>query len=306
MPCEILIKGDQHGDGTIGYEHPDPVKDKAGVYKKGYPVVIKPYPHPGWGYKEGYPYFVQIRVTDGDVSDVEALIASSFSETSIIQDWSRVIDFATVNNDPVIDGWRIRVFATNPGANNYAGVTQSMVENYLTKWNAEVFSATANEVQFDVAIYEDGSSNPGAIQSEGFWGIAPTGVVFSEDTYDQGTGDHTVEADYSVTSFTADQVANRVAERGGTINSNTGGIINFTINRTDVFQHFQEEVRQALDQIIYRRQFRVAESTVDTIVSTGIKTTVSHSKGDRDYYTLEVTLAQLETYLLNRLDETIT
>ena len=34
MACEILIKGITHGDGTMNYTHPDPVKDRSGVYSK--------------------------------------------------------------------------------------------------------------------------------------------------------------------------------------------------------------------------------------------------------------------------------
>jgi len=305
MPCEILIKGDTNAGGVVNYTHSDPDKDKRGVYKKGYPVIVKEYPHSGWGYMEGHPYFVQARVTDGDVADVEAMIASTFSGNSMIQDWTRLIDFATVNNDIPIDGWRVNVFATNPGANDFAGVTQVMVENYLTKWNASVVQAIVNEVRFDVAIYEDSVPDPGAIQSEGFWGVVPTDVLFNETSYVEGTGVHTVEADYSGSSFDADQVEKRVINRGGIVSSNTAGVITFNINRTDVFQWFQQELREVLEQTMYRRQFRVLETTVDLIVSTGTKTTVSHLKGDRDYYTLEVTLAQLENYIVNRLDEII-
>jgi len=305
MPCEILIKADQHASGVVGYEHPDPNKDKSGVFKKGYPVTIKKYPHGGWGYMECYPYFVQVRVTDGDITDVESLISSNFGGHSIVQEWTRKLDFSTVNNDPVIDGWRIDVSATNPGANNYAGITQEMVETYLSRWNASVVAFTENNVRFDVAIFEDGDSNPGAIQSQGFWGVDPIGVIFTEIDYDQGTGIHTVEADYSGTGFTSDQVESRIEARNANIISNTSGVVTFDVSRVNVFKWFQEEVKTALETVIYRRQFRVDTSTVDYIVSNGVKTTVSHSKGDRDYYTLEVTLAQLQTYLLNRLDETI-
>ena len=305
MACEILIKGDTHGDGTVNYTHPDPDKDKAGVYKKGYPVNIRPYPHSGWGYKEGHPYFVQVRVTDGNVEDVENLIATNFGGTSINQSWERKIDFTTVNNNVSIDGWRIKVFASNPGATNLAGITRAKVESYLNKWNAEIFSTGTNRVTFDVAIYKDGSNNPGALQSEGFWGVDVSSIVFNETSYNEGTGVHRIEADYSGTSFDSDNVENIVKSRSGIIISNESKVIIFDINRTDVFTYFKSEVKEALERSIYSRQFRVLGSTVDTIISTGTKTTISHSKGDRDYYTLEVTLAQLQTYLINRLDETL-
>lgn len=305
MPCEILIKGDTHGDGTVNYTHPDPDKDKRGVFKKGYPVIVREYPHSGWGYKEGYPFFVQARVTDGDVVDVDSMINSAFGEDSMTQDWTRKIDFATVNSNLTIDGWRIRVFAMNPGANDFAGITRTMVENYVNRWNGEVYSAVTNEVQFDVAIFEDASNNPGALQSMGFWGVPPISVFFNETNYDSGSGVHTVEVNYGASIYTSEQVRRRVERRNGVVLSDIAEVITFEINRTDVFQWFQQELKETLEKTVYRRQFRVLESTVDLIVSTGTKTTVSHSKGDRDYYTLEVTLAQLETYIVNRLDETI-
>jgi len=313
MPCEILIKNNVHSGGRVNYTHPDPDKDKSGVYKKGYPVAILDDPRSFRGYKEGLPYFCAVRVTDGTKAEVEAMIASAFSGTSLNQTWSREIDFATVNNDMPIDGWRINVFATNPGANNFAGVTQAMVENYLTKWNALVVQATVNEVRFDVAIFEDGSQIPGAIQSQGFWGVEPTDVTFNETSYVEGTGVHTVEADYSLSSFSSDQVQKRIEDRGGIVSSNVGGVATFTINRTDVFQWFQQEVREALEQTIYRRQFYIPEAVVDTIIATGTQILIDHYSDDEqtelrgqvEYRVLDRTLAQVETFINNKLDDIV-
>jgi hypothetical protein len=306
MPCTILIKTDVHGDGTVNYYHPDAEKDRRGVYKKGYPVSIYDAPKKPRGFKEGLPYFCEIYVTDASVDELNAMISSIFGGVSIMQPWRREIDFSTVNNDPVIDGWRIDVYATNPGSSNYGGITGTMVENYLNKWNAEIYSATKNNVRFDVTIFEDASNNPGTIQSEGFWEAPVTNISFTETDYNSTTGDHTVEADYSLSGYEAEKVATRVVDRGGTVNSNIGGVINFTINRSDIFQWFQDDVRQALENTIYRRQFYIPEETVDTIISTGTTEVVSHPKGDVTYVTLNRTLAQVEAFLLNRLDMTTT
>jgi len=304
MPCTILIKTDVHSGGRINYSLADEEKDRRGVYKKGYPVAMYDDPRKPRGYKEGLPYFCEVHVTDASVAEVNAMIVSTFSGTNMLQSWDREIDFSTVNNDPVIDGWRIDVFATNPGSSNYGGITGTMVENYLNKWNAEIYSATTNNVRFDVTIFEDASNNPGAIQSEGFWEAPVTNISFTETDYNSTTGDHTVEADYSLSGYEADRVAIRVVDRGGTVNSNIGGVINFTINRSDIFQWFQNDVKQSLEDIIYRRQFYIPESTVDTIISTGTTEVVSHPKGDVTYVTLNRTLAQVEAFLLNRLDMT--
>jgi hypothetical protein len=303
MPCTIHIKTDTHSGGRVNYSTGDISKDERGVYMKGYPVGKYDDPKKPRGYKEGLPYFCEVYVTDASAAEIDAMIASTFSGTSLEQEWEREIDFATVNNDPVIDGWRIRVFATNPGFSNKAGITQAMVENYLTKWNAEVFSATTNEVVFDVAIFEDISSNPGAIQSEGFWNAIVDSIVFTETDYDSGTGVHTIEADYSATVFDPDAVQKRAEDRGGVVSSNVSGVITFVINRTDIFEYFQREIKKILEQRIYRRQFRIPETIVDTIISTGATEVVSHPKGDVTYVILNRTLAQIESFLINRLDE---
>jgi hypothetical protein len=304
MACEILIKTDVHGNGTVNYTHPDPEKDKRGVYKKGYPVGMMDEPRTFRGYKEGLPYFCAVRVTDGNVADVEAMISSSFSGRSLTQGWEREIDWTVVNSDLAIDGWRMRAFATNPGFTNIAGINKEMVENYLNNWNAEVFSSASNEVVFDVAIFSS-SAGAGAIQSDGFWGVDASNISFNETSYVSGSGTHTVEADYSLTSFTSDQVDDRITQRGGTVDSNTGTVATFTIDRSDVFQYFKQEVKDALDRTMYRRQFRIPEATVDTIISTGTEVIVDHPKGSVSYRILDRTLAQIQAFLINRLDESL-
>jgi hypothetical protein len=304
MSCEILIKTNVHSNGTVDYEHPNPKKDKSGVYKKGYPVNMLDSPRVHRGFKEGLPFFCAVNVTDGSVADVEAMINSAFSGSSLIQGWNRDIDFSVVNNNLSIDGWRMKAFATNPGTTNLAAITQPMVENYLNNWNAEVFSTATNEVVFDVAIFSS-SDGPGALQSDGFWGNNVSNVSFNEISYDSGSGEHIIEADYSLTPISESIVDNKINQRGGIVNSNTGSVVNFTIYRSDVFQHFQDEVHNELDEIIYRRQFRISESTVDNIITSGSQILVNHSKGQVEYRVLDVTLTQIQSFLINRIDEVL-
>ncbi len=303
MACEILIKTNVHSGGRIDYADPDPVIDRRGIYKKGYPVSMFDAPRIHNGPGQGLPGFCAINVTDASVAEVNAMIATTFSGISLNQPWDRKIDFATVNSNLTIDGWRLRASATNPGFSSLAGITRPMVENFLIKWNAEVFTTATNEVIFDVAIYEDGSSVPGAIQSEGFWGVVPTDVDFTEISYVEGTGVHTIEADYSLSIFEPDQVLDRIEERGGFIGSDINDVVVFTINRTDVFQWFQEEVRDALERTVYRRQFRIPEATVDNIISNGSQIIRAYPQGLIEYRVLDRTLAQIEAFLINRLDE---
>ncbi len=311
MPCEILLRNDTHSGGVVNYTHPNATIDRSGPYKKGDPVDMIDSPRVFRGFKEGLPYSCAVRVTDGNVADVQVLIASVFSGDGLTQSWRREIDFQTVNNNPSIDGWRIRTFASNPGTTNLAEITRNMVENYLTKWNAQVFSTTQNEVIFNIAIYEDGSQNPGAIQSMGFWNVPPISVFFTETDYNQGTGLHTVEINYSQSIYTPEQVARQIREREGTVLSNADGIATFSITRNDVFLWFRFECREILEEKIYRRQFHVPESTIDNIIATGTQYLIEHfdklgqSRGVVEYRVLDVTLAQIQSFLINRLNEVL-
>jgi len=314
MACEILIKTNVHGDGTVNYTHPVPEKDRSGVYKKGYPVTIREYPHSGWGFKEGLPYFVLVRVTDAAVAEVEALINTNFSIPSITSSWVRNVDWEQTAEVASIDGHRMKMWTPNSGSTNLAGVTRDMVENYLNKWNAYVFSTTTNEVVFDVAIFEDdrGSVIAGALQSEGFWNFNVSQIAFSEETYVEDSGNHRVTADYSALQGYIDNpgrttrsVQLKVEERGGIIISNVGGVVQFDITRSDVFDVFKRDVKLRLENTIYRRQLRVSEATVDNIISNGIETHIVHQKGDVEYRHVEITLSQLQSYIINRLDEAL-
>jgi len=311
MPCEIVFKTNVHSGGIIDYEHDDEEKDRRGVYKKGYPADALDDPESFRGFKEGLPYACSVHVTDASVAEVDAMIVSTFSGTRLIQPWDREIDFEVVNNNPVIDGWRIRVFATNPGFSNLAGITREMVENYLNRWNAVVVDATTNEVRFDVAIFENALNEPGAIQSNGFWGTDPVNVFFNEISYVEETGMHTLEVDYSLSTFEGDPILRHIDERGGVVISNISKVITFTIGRSFIFQWFQQEVKDAVEKRIYRRQFRIPEVTIDNIIANGTEILIDHYwdeeqtefRGTVEYRVLDRTLAQIESFLINRLDE---
>jgi len=300
MSCEILIKTD-NTNGVINYTHPNSVKDRA-VYKKGYPVDIINSPKNFRGFREGIPFFCSLNVTDGNKSDVESLISSNFSGGSIIQEWKRNIDWAVVNSNLTIDGWRMRIFVTNPGFNNLCGITRTMVENFLARWNVTVYSDAQNEVVFDITIYD-------AITSSGFWNRNISSVVFNEIDYNQGTTNHRISADYSAIDIESDLVGDIVDSKNGTIISNENNIIIFDILRADVFDQFKMIVAKRLKTKIHRRQFKIPESAVDTIISTGTQILIDHYDevgGYRDqieYRMLDVTLAQIDNFLINNLNE---
>jgi len=293
--AEILFKTEYHANGI--YVHPDPEKDEQGVYKKGYPVIMKD-DGAVWGSKEWLPYFVHVNIPGTTVAEINAMIQTDFGANRLDQSWDKKIDYEVVNQNLTIDGWRLRFYATNAGAasTNYpggkAGITRAQVESFITKWNGSVVTFGNNSVTFDVAIFKDGSNNPGALQSQGFWGFATGQLVFNETSYTQAGGIHMVEVDYSAFANVEPKRAEDIVKGNrGTVTAHdtTNKIITMSITRQDVLQVFKREVARAVERPVFRRQFRISEAQIDTIVGQGGSITTD--------------LATLKLWLLNRLDE---
>ena len=302
MPCEIMIRAYTNGDGTVNYSHPDPIKDARGVYKPGYPCKIKDQPCI-WGQKQRLPYNVRIIVTDASKDEVNSYIDTTYDIPHIHAAWERKLLFVQEASVPSIDGFRYTVSCSNPGFSNLAGITRDMVENYLNNWNGFVVSAATNSVTFDFAIYEDDrvpeSIIKGALQSWGFWTTNISQAIFSEILYTQATGQHIVEVDYSayIAASIPNKVENLILQRGGVIQIHDTGtrVVRFSINRTNVFQYFKQTIDRKLATRIYRTQLRISEATLDNIIA---DTSIDPAGGVK-----EVTFVQLQSYLLNRLDE---
>lgn len=65
--AELLIK-------TTDNTHADPVKDRRGCYKRGYPVVVMPDGH-GWGNEERLPWFWIVKLPMIDPALIKEYIA---------------------------------------------------------------------------------------------------------------------------------------------------------------------------------------------------------------------------------------
>jgi hypothetical protein len=223
-------------------------EDWSGVFKTGYIVEARP---DSWtpGGKEVIPKFVALRITDAEETDV----------VNYLSQWKINLDYEVVNNDTTIDGWRLRVYAITPGVSGRGGITRDKVENFLNEWNASVFTFGTNSVTFDVAIYSDGT-NPGAIQSNGFWGFNTTLINFAETSYNEVSGEHIVEADYSaLTQVDPAKVERIVIGRLGSIltHNTAGKIITFSIMRADVRSIFQNTVKRAVEKVVYGRRYYI-------------------------------------------------
>lgn len=255
--AEILIK-------ATDAANIDPATDRMGCHKKGYPVLAMPDGWP-WAAGEGLPGFVLLKVPDATVAEV----------TQFFSAWQRQVDWSIVSQNLALDGFRLNLVCTNPSVTDQgvgAGkITRVMVETYLNNWGATVFSIADNSVVFDTTIYN-------AVISQGFWGVDLSGVVFSQISYVQATGVHTIQVDYTnKIAWKAADVASMVVIIGGAVVSNVAGIAQFTITRTTASNAFKTDVQQKLAQVLYLRQYHFLSSLVDVVIANGGVQTSSKS-----------------------------
>jgi len=283
MPVDIIVRYD-----TNGYTHTNLEKDQRGVYKKGYPVIMRDLPHQGWADSEGLPKFIIFRVTNAYASDIEEWMQNTFG-ASLTSSWERRLNYEVVNSNLSIDGFRLRVFSMNPGVPsiNYpegrAGIIKENVENFINNWGGSVVTFAPNSVTFDISVFN-------ALKSVGFWEFNPSLLEFNELSYIQAGGIHQVEVDYSaIPNVIPEQAENIIIEKNGIIDNHVGNVITFTITRQDVLNEFKKEVAQAIEGTIFRRQFKVSEAISDNVAAEGgLK---------------EVTLAQVQNYIINIADQ---
>lgn len=243
--------------------HSDITKDMRGSYKRGY--IVQSFEDGTPHVESPTPPFVILKVPDVTLNEVQ-----KYNEH-----WIRQIDYEVINQNLALDGWRIRVFTTNPSITDQgvgAGkITRTMVENYLNKWNATVFTFADNSVTFNITIYN-------AIKSEGFWNVNASQIIFSEIAYNQSTGLHTVQIDYSGTSYTRDQVINKITRMNGTMISDVSKVVQFTITRQIIFDAFKQDVKKKIESILYRRQYYLPSEFVTTIENNGRVHTITKTE----------------------------
>lgn len=265
--AELLIKA------TDNLVSNDIERDFHESFKRGYIVDVRPNGF-GWGSKEGLPKFVVLQITDATVE--ELLHLKEF--------WERQIEFTIVNSNSS-GGYRVdvSVSAACLDVSGTAGLTQSQVEAFLTKWNFDsIVTTSANNVRFDIAITE-------AVISEGFWEADVSAIVFNT-SYNNTTGLITVDVDWSATTWDNKFIQSTVLNRGGNIISadaqtKTGS---FTITKATVFEEFKRDVRQAVEGIWCPRKYLVPASVVTVIENAG--------------GTYETTKSEALAWLQNKLD----
>lgn len=265
MSTYIIVKA------TDGWDTEDKM-----VYQTGYPVDV--FSFDALSGRVIPPKFCQFCITDED--DFESI------KQSYNKEWRKEIDWEFVGHDYVLDGHRLKVFMTSNvvSASGLNSLTREQVETYLNKWGCSVYSVAVNEVVFDAVVFD-------VICSSGFWDDKDvSNISFSENSYDQTTGIHNIEIDYSATSLLESTVINIIESKGGSITSSPTGKVNFDINRSSVFDEFKLAVKYAIESQIYsRRQFKIPSEYVQMAL-------------DADG-TLNITRQQFATYIYNRLND---
>ena len=247
------------------------------VWETGFPVDCRDKNRIGG--KQVPPRFIQVELTDeNDWQD---------AERTYCKYWEREIDWEFVGHDYSTDGHRLKVF-TKPelvSVSGLNGLTRDKVEIFLNNWGAVVQSIGQNEVVFDAVILD-------AIESNGFWGGDVSLITWNEKDYDQGTGVHRVEANYSASAMAGssnERVEGIITDRGGAVTKHVANKVTFEISRTAVFSVFKADVKKKTEAPFSQRAFKILSQHVQMAIDNG--------------GTLSVTRQQFAQYVYNRLND---
>ena len=185
--------------------------------------------------------------------------------------WNTILDYEVVNQNLALDGFRLKVCSTTQSVSELGGITKDQVETYLNSWGANVLSFALNEVVFDFGIYA-------GVISQAFWEILISSVVCTEISYNQDTGTHRIQADYSALGNNPTYVERYVRGKQATIVSHAEKIIVFDISRSVVLAAFKQDIKEKAEKMIKRRRYYVTHAVVDFIVSLGGVLTITETE----------------------------
>jgi len=96
-------------------------------------------------------------------------------------------------------------------------------------------------------------------------------VSFTEQSYDQATGLHTIAADYSDFPTKGKAVEAAIAAKGGTLVSHDteNKVVVYQMTRADARAEFERDVYAKLHQVYKRRRFAFSEADVDAALLAG-------------------------------------
>lgn len=223
------------------------------------------------------PDFFVINCGDIDEEQVRAYLES----------WKKEIDYTVLAHQVPTDGYRIKVFGSKTSIQehgvNYGRIKKVDVQSTLENWGCSIYQTTTNEVTFDFYIHE-------MIQSNGFWQTDAdlSGIVWTELNYDETTGMHRIQCDYSGTSFSEKKIESNLKNRidpkqpgynGDQIVSHENNVVVFDMNRNLVLQHFKNKMKDKVVKHIMRRFQYLDLSYCNSILSAIPRTGIVHNYG---------------------------
>lgn len=178
--------------------------------------------------------------------------------------WRTNLQWEVVASNLAQDGYRIRIWSDTYRAGDGKGATaREHIEQFINRWGGSVVDFAANQVRFDIRIID-------AIQSTEFWDWPDlTGVVFTEQDYNQTTGVHRVQMDYSAVPTNPTSVERRAVNLGATIISHQGRVLVMDIDRADVRKQFIEDIQRGGKQNVERFRYRITSAAVDAVIAAG-------------------------------------
>jgi len=226
------------------------MKEDRGTHRRGDIIEVRASGSPFVG-KEPND-FVMVEVPDVPIAD--------FDDKS--HPWQRSLAFEVVGRSVPLDGYRLRIYSDN--TNSTAGaVTRSEVASFITSWGGTIFSHGPNEVVFDLTVHD-------ALTSNEFWEFDISNVVFTEQSYDQGTGVHRIEADYSTTGINnTTYVERRGMRQNATIVSHADKVIVYEATSANVADDVREFIKHQARKRNARRRYYFGEAVVDALVAAG-------------------------------------
>jgi len=176
--------------------------------------------------------------------------------------WEVIVDYVIVNNNPSLDGYRLRMFSALVDSSGNGSVSKNQVEAFINNWGGTIHSFGQNEVVFDITIYD-------AITSKNFWGRDVTEYDFTETDYNESTGVHTIEVDYSSQGVNPTTIEKVVSNSGANVISHENKVITFEIDRATVRTRFEEDIKEKSKEIVKKSRYHVGTGVVDYIVGQG-------------------------------------
>ena len=223
----------------------------------------------GW---EGLPLFIYIEMPGELIGK-----AVQYEEP-----WHLNVRFNIIYSDKVTDTYRISISAKALATSKKGALVRNNVEQLISDWNGIIQTVGSNQVDFDLNVFN-------AIKADSFWGVDASKIVFSELNYDEATGIHTIEADYSALNNNPTYIERHLLSKVDSIISHAAKKIVFTVARSTVKQEVETYVSKFSEKTLKKRKWYLPSGVVDNIVAQGGVATSN--------------LALLKNFIKNRLDD---